>query len=403
MLSAYGNTMFETENFNRLAARSIVFDQAITQTTKIEEAYNLLWSGGFKKTLMEQIGARGVSSALLTDDPQIESLESSSFFDRVIPTQTSPAERLAESPEQTELASFFAQATQWLSNLEPGSLTWLHSRGLSGAWDAPYELRCRFADSEDPDPPKFHQPPACLFDSNSDDPDELLGYQQACAAQVMMLDDFLGVILDLMDEPAWESTLFCVMSTRGYPMGEHQIVGDLELRDETASEDEGEHEPSSGIQATNVVGMHSESVHIPLMVCLPSREKYADATAVRNGSLVQTDWVFELLSSWFSDPDESDFERTWRAAALSLPKKRQEAACVLHEDFRAIQTHAWKLITNGEYSELFAKPDDRWEVNDVSRRCAHVVQELTEILDGWRKARGLGGLELPEHLAIRSD
>ncbi|MFK7766223.1 MAG: sulfatase-like hydrolase/transferase [Mariniblastus sp.] len=430
MLSVYGNTMFETENFNRLAARSIVFDQAITPSTKIEDAYQSLWSGvlpagdpqaagsaknppnqnsptdgspplDFKNTLMEKLGTLGISSALLTDAPQIENLEASSDFDRVIPIRTTPSEKLADAPEQTELASFFAQATQWLTDLEPRSLTWLHARGLSGAWDAPYELRCRFADSEDPDPPTFHQPPARLFDAASDDPDELLGYQQACAAQVMMLDDFLGVILDLMDSPEWSSTLFVVMSTRGYPMGEHQIVGDLADANLPDSCDATDSQAPTNLSAAP--GIHSESVHVPLIVCLPNHESFADARAVRNGSLVQTEWVHALLSDWFTSPSESNFDRIWKSAALSLPNKRHEAACVHNGDFRAIQTHAWKLITNGQHTELFAKPDDRWEVNDVSRRCSGVIEELSDILQRWTADRGLGGLELPEHLSVRSE
>ena len=410
MLSAYGNTMFETENFNRLAARSIVFDHAIAPTTQLETAYKSFWSGRLKKkSLMEIAGAHGISSALLTDDEAIENHELSRSFDRVIPIRTNSSTKLGSSVEQTELAGFFAQATQWLSALEPGSLTWLHSRGLSGAWDAPYELRCRFADSEDPDPPDFYQPPAKLFDKSSDDPDELLGYQQACAAQVMMLDDFLGVILDLMDDPAWESTLFCVMSPRGYPMGEHQIVGELQAStdstDAVDSDSSGyDDQKNEAAGSENVLGMYSESVHVPLMVCMPNRKEFDEAKTVRNGSLVQTDWVFDLLSSWFADLNEdSSFEQIWKSAALSLPRKRHEAAWVVGQGFRSIQTHAWKLITNGQHSELFAKPDDRWEVNDVSRRCPQVVEDLAVILDGICETGGLGGLELPEHLAIRYD
>ena len=132
MLSAYGNTMFETENFNRLAARSIVFDHAIAPTTQLETAYKSFWSGRLKKkSLMEIAGAHGISSALLTDDEVIENHELSRSFDRVIPIRTNSSTKLGSSVEQTELAGFFAQATQWLSALEPGSLTWLHSRGLS--------------------------------------------------------------------------------------------------------------------------------------------------------------------------------------------------------------------------------------------------------------------------------
>ena len=36
--------------------------------------------------------------------------------------------------------------------------------------------------------------------------------------------------------------------------------------------------------------------------------------------------------------------------------------------------------------ELFAKPDDRWEVNDVADRCSEVVELLTAVLDAASSA-----------------
>jgi hypothetical protein len=45
---------------------------------------------------------------------------------------------------------------------------------------------------------------------------------------------------------------------------------------------------------------------------------------------------------------------------------------------------------------LFAKPDDRWEVNEVSARCPDVVVQLVEALDQFQRAAPSGGLaQLP--------
>ena len=41
----------------------------------------------------------------------------------------------------------------------------------------------------------------------------------------------------------------------------------------------------------------------------------------------------------------------------------------------AIRTPAWYL-RQSDPPELFAKPDDRWEVNDVANRCHDVVDRL---------------------------
>ena len=46
---------------------------------------------------------------------------------------------------------------------------------------------------------------------------------------------------------------------------------------------------------------------------------------------------------------------------------------------RTIRTPAWYLRSAGE-PELFAKPDDRWEVNNVTCRCPEVVEGLQAAL-----------------------
>jgi hypothetical protein len=46
---------------------------------------------------------------------------------------------------------------------------------------------------------------------------------------------------------------------------------------------------------------------------------------------------------------------------------------------RAIRTPAWFLRANLD-PELYAKPDDRWEINDVATRCREVVECLQDVL-----------------------
>jgi hypothetical protein len=390
MLGAYGSTWFETENFNRLAARSIVFDQAITSTTDLPDAYADLWSrSGIDKNLIQEIGGRGASSFLLPDDPVVEQLGQVGSFDRVISIAPQSPEGVADSIAQTELASFFAQATQLISEMDSGSLGWLHSRGLSGNWDAPCELRTRLAHADDPPPPEFFRAPSRMFDPEVDDPDELLGYQQVCAAQVTLIDDFLGVVLDLMESEIGKSTLFCLTSTRGYPLGEHRLVGECDTGNQACLN-------------------YNESVHVPMMICLPDRPEFESFRAIRNGSLVQPNWLSACLTDWFSGHEEN-FERRIQSVSDRLPEKLHEAVCICNGDSQAIQTHAWKLIRsrsdgNGSTCELFAKPDDRWEVNDVSRRCPQIVEALSTLLDQWSvdgKLSQPDRIELPAELAIR--
>jgi len=290
-------------------------------------------------------------------------------------------------------------ATSWLVDMEPGSFAWIHSRGLNGAWDAPHQMRASLVGEGDPVPGDFHKPPSGLFDIQNDDPDDLLGYQQACAAQVILLDQFLGVLLDLMEtDPVWKSTLVCLTSTRGFPLGEHEILG------------LGDCLPSN----------YNESVHIPMMISAPAIAEFADFHSVRNRSLSQNDMmIYDCLLDWFADDETLAVDRL-RSVAFETLELCDQAVVIetdhveAEQSLASIQTQAWKLIRKTAKLdpqaepkfELYAKPDDRWEVNDVSRRCPQIVAELANILDNWQKAGGLGGqdsLGLGEALWTRAN
>lgn len=406
MLGAYGNTWFETDNFNRLAARSLLFEQVISSSPTLDSAYRDLWSATENAPdLPRQIGESGANCVLLTDEPVVADLPLAAAFDRVIPIGHADQPSTASNVEQTESANFFAQATQWMTTMEPGTFGWLHSRGLSGAWDAPYEFRQRLADSEDPDPPRFVQPPSTSFNAGQDDPDQLLGYQQACAAQVMLIDDFLGVILDLMEtDSRWQSTMFCLLSTRGYPLGEHHQVG-APANDPSKTGDSDDARSVLEKNAGADTLLYEETMHVPLLVCLPERSEYKNAQAVRHASLIQPSWLSEFLSDWFTGSQET-FERRWQSVSYSLPEPRQEAVCTVHEQVQAIQTQAWKLVRKGDQVELFVKPDDRWEVSDVSSRCPRIVEQLSALLDQWivaGKVQMPANFVLADELATRAD
>ncbi len=394
-LGAYGSTWFETRNFSRLAAQSLVFDQAITHSPKLSGAYERMWRPTGQSSLIERLRESSIGTTLLTDDESLAQSPMSDAFDRVLPVDIAEASDQANSVAETELAHFFAQAVQAITEIEAGSCLWIHSRGLAGPWDAPQSFRSELADAEDPEPPVFIQPPKKQFDLASDDPDELLGYQQACAAQVTMIDDFLGVILDIIDSDPDNNTLLCVMSTRGYPLGEHGVVGDSKTSDFRVC--------------------HGESVHIPMMVCLPRSTRFDLTRSVRIGNLVQPDLISNWLDKWFTGPEA--LATAISELINSLPAKKHEAATLSCGRTQSIQTHAWKLIrgfvenqpeeqaaNNSMACELFAKPDDRCEVNDVSRRCPQIVESLSQILDELTDSGVFelpAGFELADELTTR--
>ena len=221
--------------------------------------------------------------------------------------------------------------------------------------------RAMLVGEDDPLPPTFVDSPACWLDPETVDPDQLLGLQQAAAAQVMLLDEFLGVILDLMErEPIWESTLFCLVSPRGCALGEHGLVG-------------------PGAQLFN------ESVHVPLLIRPPTTNNRWQAA--RTGRLTQVHTLSELVQEWLLRSD--CFAERLTNAARIRPDKLTEVVLIVSNEHESIQTHAWKLIRSKMGGvQLFAKPDDRYEVNDVSNLCPDIIRKLMVVMDYLLERRG---------------
>lgn len=68
---------------------------------------------------------------------------------------------------------------------------------------------------------------------------------------------------------------------------------------------------------------------------------------------------------------------------------------------RAIVTPVWYLRTAGA-EELFVRPDDRWQVNNVADRCAEVVELLRKVYSHFEQAVQSGQLSQipPLHEAL---
>jgi hypothetical protein len=374
LLGPYGNTIIETTGFNRLAAQSLLFDFAFANSLDLKTAYDRNWS----------VLNNGYESILITDEPEVAN-HPKSRFDRLILIDQPPVSKAAASSAGTQLANFFAQATAWLAEeLEPEQLVWIHSQGLAGAWDAPYELRLKFAGEEDPPPPHFLESPCRQLGANERDPDLLLGYQQAAAAQLILIDDCLSVLLDELDESSdGKRLLLGCSSIRGCGLGEHGLVGiDQQL--------------------------YNESIQVPLLLRFPdsAASSQPDYRRVgRSGSFVSLNSIPGLLQAWLSG-DETQVDNLLAVLDSVVPDKARQVMTIINGRFEMIQTHAWKLIRSvtGEV-QLYAKPDDRWDINDVSDRCPLIVEKLVDLLDRriGVDATILPDLALEEELALRRD
>ena len=403
-IGAYGNTCHGTDAMDRIASQGILFDQAVSPIANLEASYQQLFntasisnsaapSGEAKseQTWLAAVSAAGVETTFMCDREWLAESQVLGGFDSVSRLSVKPLDRLASRVSQTSLARFFAQAIDRIESLPSQSLAWIDCSGLAGQWDAPYKLRESLADPDDPEPPQYYEPASFVFDTKDGDPDALLGVQQAVDAQVQMLDDFIGVLLDVLEQPEFANTMFCLTSLRGYSLGQHGLVGSADAQ---------------AAQSLPLKYGYNESLRSPLMVCLPRNAagQPIHEQSLRSGKLVTPAVVLSLIESFLCQAD--DQVESWLANNSMLPARDRAIMVVQNEAEVVLLTHAWKFMLNSQTDdcELYAKPDDLWEVNNVSQRCPNEVRLFREMAEQLALDPGLfehNKFRLPEDLVTR--
>lgn len=388
-LGCYGNTWIATPEFNRLAAESFLFEQATIDTPQLAEIYESYWLGSHalerrgrpaqgRPSLAELLKQAGVNTTLISDEPAITQLPLSAEFGEVIPLDSPDGSNAEAAPDAagTRLAGFFAVASDWLASAQEPFCLWLHAQSLGAIWDAPLEFRRQYADEDEPAPPDFAEPPCRELPADYD-PDELLGDCQAYAGQVSLLDLSLGGFLEAFRaSPAAAETLLAVTSPRGFPLGEHRRIG-------PANE-----------------ALYGELVHVPWLLRLPDETVAMD----RSQALVQPADLFATLLDWWKIAEQAPrgFGQSLLPLAGGQRETLRDRACVIGErGQRAIRTPAWYLrlppaeneVEPRPPAELYAKPDDRWEVNDVADRCSETAEALQTALAEFETAAEQGAFE----------
>jgi len=411
-LGPYGGESIPTPALNRLAAESFLFEHALVESTELSSLYQSAWQcchplcranrAGVSLpslSLPRAVGEQGYTSVFVTDDkqlanhPLVDDFEQSVLFDRGSVSEP------AESVERSALARFLDQTLEHIPTSEEPFVLWVHSQGMQGPWDAPLELRQQFLDDEDPDAYQSTIPPDLRLEDGFD-PDELLPLSAAYAAQVMMLD----MCLDrwwksLRHVTKLDEHLLMLLGSRGFPLGEHRDVG-----------------------AAGDSRLYEESIHVPWLVRLPD----GTGAALRSQNLVQMADISATLLEWTGAAVEHEgFGALSQLSAIrgegtAAPKYRAVAtsasACVLripawcYRNFQDPTPSAAfsKPVDDEAFGhELYAKPDDRWEFNDVAGRCPEVADLLSAELIEFQRLADQGQLnrldDLPDRLVVPAE
>ncbi len=354
-LGPYGCTWIDTPSLNRLAAHSIVFENAVADSIDADWAIRSVITG----TPAANFGSADLAVAsplgdlrdqahclLMSDDPASWHLASpNAIFDEVIDlpnvrersSEAGPASHLAD----THLAHCFAWINTVLLSRDLPLVAVVHLASIAQLWDAPPAMRARFCEEDDPDPGDWVVPPGHLANPQEPDPDEILGITRALAAQIECFDICLGTLLEELElQQLGPSTLLALAGLRGFPTGHHGVVG-------------------PGRQH-----LYSDVIDIPCWIKLPETEP---AVGWRDHQLIQPSSILSLLVKGFTEqPDRPE----------PIAARRAAAAVLTAGDHSAIRTPAWLLVESPQQQRLFVKPDDHWDVNPVQDRCRHICDAL---------------------------
>lgn len=366
MVGAYGNSWINTPAIDRLACESFLFDQAVVDSPQLERLYHGLWHGAHAAlfdqpselgaSLPRVAGEAGLHTALVTDERLVAELPAAANFAERSLLDSAPAQQTVEHVSETALWRLFETAGTRLAELRPPFLLWVHARALAAPWDAPLVLRNRFADEEDPEPPTWTRVPDYRL-ADDCDPDEVLGVRHAYAGQVAALDECLAAFVGQLDgSPLASDTQFTLLSARGFPLGEHQQIG-------------------PGDEA-----LYNECAQLVWLMRFPDAAGKLD----RSRALVQGADLPGTLLDWLG-LDHRQLAAGHASSLLDIIHARVESlrdrVLALSTHDSALRTPAWHLRQPAAGDpELYAKPGDRWEVNEVAKLLPEIVAGLQAAL-----------------------
>jgi Sulfatase len=356
-LGAYGNTTFPTPALDQLAAESLVCDWCFADGVSLPDCYRALWPTA--NGAIKSLAARGWSTALVTDEPQILQFDGAADFEHHVQLPAGDAVRAADV-SQTAVARLFAAVSEEIEkNAGRPRFLWVHSRGMFGPWDAPLEWQEELLAREegDPSPADVIEPPNLWID-RANDPDAAFRWSCAYAAQVMAFDACLDGLLQTVNDASPGEWLVVLLGVRGFGLGEHGRVGDGER------------------------SLFGEQLHVPLVWRFPGGER----KLARSSQLLTLADVAPAILSW----------------SLGEFCLATHEAVSAHDTAgsRAIRSADWSLrvelapeehVATREFApQLFVRPDDRWEANDVAALCSEAVESLLAKLDQSHSERSVG-------------
>ena len=402
-VGAYGNEWIATPTLDRLAAEGIVFDRHYADQPEPEGARRAWRTGchhfpepgpeaasaGVPADLVELLSRQGVSTTLILDSSQATPSEFAHGWQTVQRSEALAEEEGSPLDRALELA---VQAIEELPEAGPW-LLWLDLTTLLPPWNIPENYReLYFQEDEAEESPDEEEaaeevvltPWTDALPARIDPDDEVafLRLQRSYAGAVTYLDAGLGLLLDELAERRLLDDLVVVVTTdRGQPLGEHGMV------------------------AADVPWLHEERVHVPLIIRLPG----AAEAGRRVAALTQPVDLLPTLLDLFGIPTPVVHGHSLLPFCRGPAEPGRPYACSGLQAGGAIEwalrTREWTFLlpvfpvdeSPARGPQLYVKPDDRWEVNNIIQHYLDWAQHLEQTLRGFVEAtRRPGPLQPPE-------
>jgi arylsulfatase A-like enzyme len=409
-VGCYGNAWIDTPALDALTAEGVVFDQHFADNADPAGARRAWRSGcyhfpppppsppklggegggtnaGSQPDLLLALRQQGIHSCLIIDDSRSSASEFANGWDEV--------ERVSAAEEEMPLDTVLEAVGAALERLERRDnwLLWIDLATLLPPWNVPAEFQ----------DPYFTEEPAEEEEETSGEADEAeeeeesepltplteipagpidreddylyLSLQTSYAAAVSYVDAAIGQLLEALDGLEGSDDILLIVTTdAGQNLGEHGLVGVVRP------------------------WLHDELIHLPLLLRLP---RSAEAGR-RIAALTQAADLAPTLADWFQTPLPDVHGSSLLPLARGEVESVRPYACAALQVGEAIEyalrTPEWAFLLpvppftpparggseGGDDAErspqLYVKPDDRWEVNNVLQHHLELAEQLERTL-----------------------
>jgi arylsulfatase A-like enzyme len=406
----YGSPWVQTPCLDDLAAAGVVFDRHFADAADAAGARRA-WRGGRYALplpscapgtapgepvdLLACLRGHGVHTRLIVDASRPAPAEFEAGWDEVVHARPAEGQSALEAAlERVEAAlERLAGRDDWL--------LWIDLATPLPPWDVPEEFREPYfrpeappEDEEEEAEEEDEREPLAPVEGVPDevvDPedDELfLRLHASYAAAVSYLDAGIGQVLQSLAERRLEDEVAVLLTAdTGLALGEHGVVGPVRP------------------------WLHEEVVHLPLLLRLPGAAERGRRVAALTQAVDLAPTVAGLFGAALPPAHGHDLLPLARGQREGVRPYACAGLRVGDAVEWALRTPDWALLlpaagpaeVPGRGPQLYVKPDDRWEVNDVLQHHLELADGLEQTLRAFvAAAAGPGPFQpppLPEEAA----